>query len=108
MGADAKCDDSVTHFDRLSAAVKLFAMKEVGDHPLADLQEETMQTMTNIGLVSALMLTMAVPNFFDASQSPQTNAYIATNPAWIGEVYFVTNHVQFVCFLFATLSSVLW
>jgi len=61
----------------------------VGDNPLADTREQTMNASMHLGLVSALILTTCVPLLMDAVPGEQTNGFMVTDPDWIGSVYFV-------------------
>jgi hypothetical protein len=39
-------------------------------------------------LIAALMLTIVVPIMYDAIYGAETNAYMVTDPAWVGVLYF--------------------
>lgn len=80
----------ITWQAKLRAAYSVLTGKlmSIGDSPLADLKEQTVNANMNIGLIAALALTMVVPVLFDAALGEQTNAYMVTRPAWVGGVYF--------------------
>ena len=61
----------------------------VGDNPLADTREQTMNANMHLGLVSALILTICVPLLMDAVPGEETNGFMVTDPEWIGAVYFI-------------------
>ena len=60
----------------------------LGDSPLADVKDQTINAASNIGLLSALILTVSVPFFLDCAYGVETNAYGITNPGWVGPVFF--------------------
>jgi len=94
---------------RLRAALALIRgdFLSAGDSPISDPKQQTVDANMNIGLISALVLTILVPTLFDASLSEQTNAYIVTEPAWVGSLYFVTNAVSAWCLALSTLFAIL-
>ena len=92
----------------MKAQLKVFTLKffELGDSPLADAREQVIQVHANVGLVSALFLTIVLPNLFDTAKSMQTNALIATNPGWVGSLYFMMNYWAFAYFCVSTMGTV--
>lgn len=79
----------------------------VGDSPLADLKEQTTNMSTNIGLMSALVLTMIVPIMYDAGLGPQNNSYMVTDPFWVGSLYFALACSASWTFAISTVFAVL-
>ena len=88
-------------------AVLTGKMMSVGDSPLADLKDQTINANSNIGLIAALVLTMVVPLLFDAALGEQTNAYMVTRPAWVGTVYFAFAAASAWALAMSTLFSIL-
>ena len=79
----------------------------VGDTPLANTKEQAMQAAANVGLLAALSLTIVWPMTCDATDSLQTNAYILTSPAPVGQVYFVLLFLCSVGLFASTLATVI-
>ena len=101
---------SPTMYARFRAIYALVTLKVLyagQQSPMANNKEQATTLNTNVGLLSALFLTIIVPNLFDATVSPQTNAYMVTEPAWLGQAYFATTFVSFLCLSLSTLGSVL-
>ena len=46
----------------------------VGDHPLADIKQQTINACTNLGLMSALLLTIIVPMLLDAAPGERVSS----------------------------------
>ena len=55
---------------------------------VADARAQVMTRSSNVGLIAALFLTIVVPIMYDAIYGVQTNAYMITDPAWVGISYF--------------------
>jgi len=53
-----------------------------------DARADAESTSTSVGLIAALVLTLVVPLAFDSIYGVQTNAYMVTDPAWVGIIYF--------------------
>ena len=92
---------------RAAWAVLTGKMMSIGDSPLADLKDQTINANTNIGLISALVLTIVVPLLLDAALGEQTNAYMVTHPAWIGSLYFTFAAASAWALAMSTLFSIL-
>lgn len=99
---------TITFWSRL-LALKTLATGEalaVGDTPLADTKEQATAAAANVGLLAALSLTIVWPMACDATDSLQTNAYILSSPAPVGQIYFVMLWVCSVALFMSTLSTV--
>ena len=92
---------------RALMALSTGQLMKVGYSPLADVKEEAVNANANVGLISALVLTILVPITFDAAYGPQTNGYIITSPSWVGQVYFVACALSSWAFGLSTLIAVL-
>ena len=104
--ANLKVSVPLRSFVRAAWSVFTLDVFSVGDTPLADLKDQAVTVNTNVGLLSALILTIVVPIAFDAVLQPQTNSYIQTKAPWVGQLYFVCLFITCVGYMFATLSSV--
>lgn len=83
------------------------SMLKAGDSPIADVKTQTIDTSTNVGLMSALVLTIVVPIMFDAAPGAQTNSYMITNPEWVGTCYFAFGAVAAWLFAISTIFAIL-
>ena len=54
----------------------------------ADARADAEVMNTNVGLTSALLLTLVVPVLLDSIYGPETNAHMVTDPAWVGISFF--------------------
>ena len=81
---------------------------EVGDSAFADVKEQTVQASTNIGLLSALLVAIAVQFILEAAVAPNGNGYINTYPyAWVGQLYFVMMTAAGMALFLSTSASIL-
>lgn len=78
----------------------------VGDSPNVDRKEQCVQANTNIGLISALVLTMLVPVMYDVALGAQTNSYMVTEPMWPGVLLFACTAVSTWMFMLSTIFSI--
>lgn len=82
--------------ERVSCIAKMYAVISLvtgnvvttGDSPLADVKTQAISTSSNIGLLSALILTIIFPLTYDSVPGPESNSYMITDPEWVGAVYF--------------------
>ena len=58
------------------------------DNDNADARAQVITRSSNVGLIAALFLTIVVPIMYDAIYGAETNAYMVTDPAWVGILYF--------------------
>ena len=100
---------SISIAARLRATLALLRGEflSVGDSPIADPKQQTVDTNMNVGLISALIVTVVVPMVFDAGLAEQTNGYIVTEPAWVGSLYFVFVACSAWCLVLSTLFAML-
>lgn len=77
-----------------------------GDH-IADARAQVMTRSSNVGLIAALFLTIVVPIMYDAIYGAQTNAYMITDPAWVGILYFFLLAMSSWAFAMTSLFAIL-
>ena len=78
----------------------------VGDSQFSDVKDQSVQSLTNIGLLAALVLTITVGLLVDAAYTENSNGWISTEPWWIGQAYFTCIAASTVSMLWATVGSV--
>ena len=70
------------------ALLSLMTGNAFSDNDNADARAQVITRSSNVGLIAALMLTIVVPIMYDAIYGAETNAYMVTDPAWVGVLYF--------------------
>lgn len=77
----------------------------VNDTPEADTKSQVSNACSNVGLMSALLLSIAIGMMFDAM--PNASGLIDTDPLWVGEAYFVSLVCSVFLYMYSTLLAIL-